>query len=182
MTARDYLLAYVRSGQEFATANAINDEGGLAVAPRKVELVRHATHHKWEPVESPLLPNYVFCAVTPAQYYTAGQALQVHGIRPRMVMMFDKRQWVNVQAYAQRAEADYQFRMEQAEGRKYLSPYSPGDALQLLGGALIGQMVRFAGVAYLPNNPHPLIAWEADMMGQVVSGTSSVLDVTRAAK
>jgi len=182
MTDWDYLLATVRAGQEFDTATAINEAGGLAVAPRKVELTRHATHHKWGPVESPILPNYVFCAVTPAAYHAAIRMLGRDGIRPRTAMRFDKRQWAKVQAYAQRAEADYQVRMGQIEGRKYISPYNPGDALQLLGGALIGRMVRFAGVTYEAGNPHPLIAWEADMMGQVVRGTSSALDVTRAAE
>lgn len=181
---REYILATVQRGVEFNACDIINDLGGLAVAPRQVELVRHPKAHKWIPKDSPVLDNYVFAAITAELEYEAKKFMRRAKITFRSSLRFDPRQWASVQAYAQRAEMDYQCRMaeierQEAEHKPYLCPYQPGEALKLLDGAMVGQMVTFLRLTIKPGQHHPLIEWESQMMGQVVKGATSPLKLDK---
>ena len=163
-----YLLAYAPAKTEFAVAEAINEIGALAVCPRKVELVRLAKRRRPEIEESPVLPNYLFCAMSYQQWHQC--------IADRIIFDTVKwigpHEWARVQAYAARVEQDYQHRMAQIEARERLSEYEPGDALKLLGGTFQGKMAVFRRMI---EGKVPMI--EAEMLGFQLLGRSVTVTV-----
>lgn len=142
-----HILAYCPRGHEFDLADAINEGGGLAVVPRKVELVRLPKQRRPQIVESPLLPNYLFAALSPDQWHNAPRELST-------VKFIGPNEWRRVRDFAARVEMDYQNRMADLERqmaaqkqdqhrRIFLSEYAPGDTLEILGGVMQGYMATF---------------------------------------
>ena len=133
------ILAYTRAGREFETADALNELGALAISPRKVETIRLPKQRRPQVVESPFLSNYLFCAMDPDHWHEAKR----DNIAFTICRDIGPHEWRNVQAFAQRIEADYQYRMEQIDAGDRLAEYTAGDALQILGGIMAGYMATF---------------------------------------
>ena len=130
------ILATASPSEVFAVCDAINDLGGLAVAPRKVELVRLPKQRRPQIVETPLLGAYFFASITEADWHATKDTF-------RTVQEVGPTEWRHVQAFCQRVEQDYQLRMEQIEAGRRVSEYNPGDALQLLAGMFSDHLATF---------------------------------------
>lgn len=163
-----YLLAYAPRGTEFEVADAIDALGGFAVVPRKVELVRLPKQRRPSIVESPVLPNYVFARMTAEQWQQARADRLIFST----VAWMGPNEWKRVQAFAARAEQDYQVRMAQIEAGERLSEYSAGDALQLLGEPLGARMGIFRRVI---EGRVPMI--EAELQGVTLFGKPVMVTV-----
>lgn len=164
------LLAYARPGDEFSITDAINDMGALAIAPRRFAMIRDRKQNgKHVPGELPALPGYIFAAVTDAQWHIMhwGFMIKGHRIAPRVVTRIDPREWLTVQAYAERAEMDYQI-AEEVSRRPDLKDYgfTQGDPIQLLCESLTGAMAKFNRV--IQHNGQPMIEADTQMFGQTV--------------
>lgn len=134
-----HLLAYVPARQEFDTAHAINSLGAMATAPRKVELIRLPKQRRPQIVESPFLRNYLFCAMTAAQWHEC----RAERIAFTTCCEIGPNEWRSVQTFAQRVEQDYQHRMAQIEAGNRLSEYNPGDVLEILTAPFLGKLATF---------------------------------------
>lgn len=162
-----YLLAYTAAGHEFETAEAINAMGALAVVPRKVEAIRLPKRRYAEAVISPVLPNYLFLAMSPEQWHQA----QADRIIFATVKWIGPNEWRRVQAYAERVEQDYMLRMEQIEARERVSEYDPGQALQLLGGAFRDSLAVFRRI--VEGGKFPMVEYEVKgvrLLGKPIIG------------
>jgi len=142
-----HILASAKTHHEFATADAINDLGGCAIVPRKV-IIRDN-----KPIFTPFMPNYIFLALTEAQWHEfhAGPLYwmkpqrngePVRTILPpfRKVLDILPRTWADFQDFAVRAEMACQRRLDQWETGLRVASYRRGDILQIIGPLLGGQL------------------------------------------
>ena len=141
-----YLLARTHSRHEFATADAINDLGAVAVVPRKVAIIP-AKDGKGERIEyTPLLPRMMFLACTEQQWHTFS-AKRLHGplgILPpiRRELEILPRTWASFQDFAARAEQECEYRLGLHEAGRKVRNYRPGDMLRIIGGDLLDGQLR----------------------------------------
>lgn len=170
-----YLLCYAPPSLAFATADAINDMGFLAVAPRMVVMDRNRKTDKRFVTDAPALDGYIFAAMPEPEWHRVrgslrhdGKCLALHRLED-----IDPRQWVRVQACVQRIEADYQramgdYERQQHDGkpRPYVCPYNVGEAIKLLGGEMQNTLARFKRLVLV--NGVPVIEAEVQMFGQAV--------------
>lgn len=138
-----YLLASTKRAAEFATADAINAMGGLAVVPRRVDIItRKDGKREWE--YRPFLPNYLFLAIPAPMWHqiTFYRLIGPEGILPpvRKQLELLPRTWGDFQDFAQRAEVACDRRIEQFEAGLRVAVYRKGDKLRILGDMLDGQL------------------------------------------
>ena len=133
------ILAQTRPSDVCDVCDAINAIGALAVAPRRVDLLRSAKQRRPELVESPILGGYFFAAMTDDDWHQC----KADRIAFTVLQPISEPEWRRVEAFCQRAEMDYQVRMGQLEAGRRLSEYNPGDALQLLGGLFADHLATF---------------------------------------
>jgi hypothetical protein len=142
-----YVLASARPSYEFTTARAINDMGGIAIVPRRVDVV------DGKPVYRPFLPNYMFLALTEAQWHQFHTGRLFHDkpqrngdpirtILPEFRKVLDllPRTWGQFQAFADRAEMACLRRIDQWETGLKVAAYRRGDKLRIIGDMLDGQL------------------------------------------
>ena len=142
-----HILASTSTRYEFATADAINDMGGIAIVPRQVTIL------DGKAVYRPFLPNYMFLALSEAQWHDFHTARlfwlkpqrngdPVRTILPpfRKVLDLLPRTWADFQGFAQRAEMACQRRIDQHEAGMRVASYRRGDKLQIIGDLLDGQL------------------------------------------
>ena len=170
-----YLLCYAPPALAFVTADAINDLGFLAVAPRMVVMRRDKINHKYTPDDAPALDGYIFAAMPEPEWHRVRGSLRHDGKRLALHRLedIDPRQWVRVQTCVQRIEADYQrtmgdYERQQHDGkpRPYVCPYDVGDAIKLLGGEMQDTMARYTRLLLIDGVP--VIEAEVQMFGQAV--------------
>ena len=168
-----HLLAYAPRGQEFEIADAVNAMGAIAIVPRMVELIRLPKQRRPQISESPFLPNYIFCALTPDEWHAAPKELAT-------VRFIGPQNWRRVQAFAQQVESDYQHRMAQIEAGNRLSEYNHGDVLEILGGVMQGQLATFRR---LIEGKVPMIEAEVQMqlLGRPVIATVDPINARKVA-
>lgn len=175
-----HILASARPHYEFATARAINDLGGIAIVPRRVDMVDGAQVYR------PFLPNYMFLALTEGQWH------QFHGARLfwdkprrngdpvrtilpefRKVLDLLPRTWGDFQAFADRAEQACLRRIEQYETGLKVAAYRRGDKLRIVGnmldGQLAGHMAEFMALDTQGRIVVKVVGME--MMGKPVTAT-----------
>ncbi len=142
-----YILASTANRHEFQTADAINDAGGIAIVPRRVDIV------DGQPVYRPFLPNYMFLALTEAQWHQFHNG-PLYWMKPqrngdpvrtilppfRKVLDILPRTWADFQGFAERAEVECDRRIEQYETGLTVARYRPGDLIQIVGNLLHGQL------------------------------------------
>ena len=177
-----HILATAPTGREFATADAINNLGGMAVVPRTVEEIRDKKR-KHIMAELPAMHNYMFLSVTASQWHqiNGGVMIRLESGHLKRVMVRTVRdilpqEWPRVQLFVAEIEMDYQHRMASIEHaaweaahpgtRPYLAPYNIGEKLPLLGGDLEAYFVRSLGTA-----DAPMIEAEITMFGGPVRVT-----------
>lgn len=192
-----HILARVRSGHEFSTAEAINAMlhrpdpegdlrplGAVAIVPRTVNDVRDKKRNL-VPTEQPALHGYMFLKIREQHWHRvkSGLWLQMpNGTRKRggvhMVDEIPEKEWRGVQRFAAEIEMDYQHRMAEIDDRQwvkehpgprmYLAPYNVADKLHLLGGDLEARFVKSLGTV-----DAPMIEAEVMLMGRAVKVTTS---------
>ena len=144
-----YILATTRIGHEFATADAINDIGALAVVPRKVQHVPSQIGKRASYDYRPFMPQYMFLAMTEAQWHQIHTApiywTKPNGQRgilpaPRRALDILPRTWGEFQAFAHRAEMACDRRIEQIERGEAVARYRHGDKLRIIGDMATGQL------------------------------------------
>lgn len=138
-----YILGSTKRGAEFATADAINNMGGLAVVPRRVDIItRKDGKRAWE--YRPFLPNYLFLAISAPMWHqiSALRLFGPTGILPPIRKQLDllPRTWGEFQDFAQRSEFACDRRIEQFEAGLRVAVYRRGDKLRILGDMLDGQL------------------------------------------
>ena len=173
-----YILAYAPSGKEFATADAINALGALAVVPRKVEETRNK-ERKHVIIESPALPNYMFLSISERIWHKIMAGMLVKGKTTHIhtVAEIGSKEWERVQNFLAEVEMDYQYRMALIEDREwqsrhpgpppserpYIAPYNVEEKLHLLGGDLEARFIQSLGT-----QAAPMIEVEVTMFGRPV--------------
>jgi len=142
-----YILASTQTRYEFATSDAINDMGGIAIVPRRVDIL------DGKPVYRPFLPNYMFLALSEAQWHQFHTARLFH-MKPqrngepvrtilppfRKVLDILPRTWADFRAFAERAEQACQRRIDQWETGLRVASYRRGDMIQIIGDLMGGQL------------------------------------------
>ena len=141
-----HILASTRPHHEFATAAAINAMGGIAIVPRRCDVI------DGQPVYRPFLPNYMFLAISERQWHEFHAGPMFHD-RPRKngatrtilppfrkVLDILPRTWGQFQEFAERAEFACQRRLDQWETGIKVARYRKGDKLQIIGDLLDGQL------------------------------------------
>ncbi len=137
-----HYLSTAPAHTEFVARDTLADLGISCLVPRKVEMVRLPKRRRPEPVIEPLLQGYLFATMNATQWHLAA----AEGIM-RTVKVISPKEWdKHVLPFAARVEADYQYRMAQIEAGERIAEYHPGQALQILGGALIGQFATFRSI------------------------------------
>ena len=142
------ILAITKRGAEFATADAINDMGGMAVVPRQVTIIPAKGDQPARYDYRPFLPNYLFLSLTEAQWYQCRQDrlfIAREGVRTilpefRRVLDILPATWADFQGFADRAEMACNLRIEQFETGLRVARYRPGDRLRIVGDLLDGQL------------------------------------------
>lgn len=143
-----HILAATRNRFEFATADAINEAGGIAIVPRRVWFdTEGATNF------APFLPGYIFLALSEAQWhefhngplyapkYRNGEAIGRAILPPfRKVLDILPRTWADFQGFAARAEAECLRRIDQHETGLKAAKYRKGDRLRIFGDLMYGQL------------------------------------------
>jgi hypothetical protein len=178
-----YILAYAPSGKEFATADAINALGALAVVPRKVIFADGLPGGYGY---RPFLPRYMFLAIDPLTWSRiihwqhplrddTGKVLQPPGYCDEIL----PRTWVDFQGFAERAEMAAQIRIEQFEAGNRVAGYKPGDRIRILGDLLDGQLKdRLATFVKLDGQGHIIATPDGvEMMGKPIRVTLAAHDV-----
>jgi transcription antitermination factor NusG len=153
-----YILATTRTNHEFATADAINAMGALAVVPRKVQHIPAQNGKRASYDYRPFMPQYIFLAMTEAQWHEIhsrpmywdkpvgktkdGQIITKRIILdpPRRALDILPRTWADFQAFAHRAELACDRRIEQIERGDAVARYRRGDKLRILGDMTQGQL------------------------------------------
>lgn len=150
-----YLLARTHARAEFATADAINDLGAVAVVPRAVSIIP-PKDGKPERIEyRPLLPRMLFLACTEAQWhqFSAKRLHGPQGILPPIRRELDilPRTWASFQDFAARAEQQCEYRRGRHEAGKKVANMRRGDIVEMINGSigdleLRGKMGKYLGV------------------------------------
>ena len=167
------ILATASPSEVFNVCEAINDLGGLAVAPRKVELVRLPKQRRPQIVESPFLGAYFFASLSANDWHATKSDY-------RTVQEIGPTEWRHVQAFCARVEQDYQLRMGQYEAGRRLEEYNPGDALQLLGGLFADHLATFQRLD--ESGPVPMIkatVQGVELLGRPVEVTVDPINAKR---
>ena len=150
-----HILASTSTRYEFATAEAINDMGGIAIVPRTLEIARDAKRNRTTE-DKPVLGGYMFLALTPSLWHRIKDGILAQGRRIPIWHRADigPREWLRVQAFAAEVEADYQYRAAMVDDmgrpRQYLAPYNVADKLHILGGDLEARFIRSLGTVDAP--------------------------------
>jgi hypothetical protein len=178
-----HILASTRPHYEFAIADAINDQGGIAIVPRRLDIVDK------RPVYRPFLPNYMFLALTEQQWHLfhggplywmkpRRNAEPQRAVLPpfRKVLDILPATWGQFQGFAERAETACDRRMEQWETGIKVARYRKGDKLQILGGLLFGQLHGQIG-EFLHLDGHGNIVARLEFMGKPITATLDPKDV-----
>lgn len=142
------LLCTAPPADVFAVVETINELGGFAVAPRKVEIIRPAKQRRAKVEETPLLGGYFFANLTPHQWHEVNDTF-------RTVQEMCDGAWRRAQEFLAQAEQDYQYRMEQYDAGRRVAEYAPGDPLQILFGIFAGYQASFLRLD--ETGPIPLI-------------------------
>lgn len=147
-----HLLIATRARYEFATEDAINDAGAMAVVPRRVEIIP-AKDGKPERTEyRPLIPRMMFLACTEAEWhkFNGGRLFNGGKLLPpiRREIEILPRAWADFQGFAARAEQECQYRIGLHEAGRKVRNYRRGDVLRIIGsdmleGQLRDQLARF---------------------------------------
>jgi transcription antitermination factor NusG len=157
------ILAFAAPRHEFAIADYINSTGGIASAPRHVELIRAQGNKPAEAREIARWPGYIFVNISEADWHrltkrrlvipsrhtdaTTGEVTtrQKSVNPPVMIREIGTTQWAMVQALLELAEAEYQVNMgaierQLAEGKARPKLVTPkrGDLIQILDGLFAG--------------------------------------------
>lgn len=136
-----HILTHAAQSHEFATADAINELGALAVVPRRVDFAPDGQSYSYRP----FLPNYLFCVMTEAQWHSIhrDRLFRPDGsILPPIRRILDilPRTWGEFQGFAARAELACEYRIEQFETGRKVRRYKAGDRLRIIGDMLDGQL------------------------------------------
>ena len=178
-----YILASTANRYEFQTADAINDAGGIAIVPRRVDIV------DGQPVYRPFLPNYMFLALSEQQWHQfhngplywmkpQRNSEPVRTILPpfRKVLDILPRTWADFQGFAERAEMACQRRLEQWETGLKVARYRKGDKLEILGNLLFGQL-QGQVAEFLHLDRGGKIVATVEFMGKPIKATLEPRDV-----
>lgn len=161
-----YLLAQCKPGKEFATADAINDLGALAVAPRRVSTRPRKDGKGDTLVDLPLLPGILFIAIDANTWHRIRSRDPWHVLRdglgnvlrpPNILEEIKKRKkevtpkaWESVRGFVQRAEEEALRQEVNFEAGRRVRRYRKGDRLRIVGDMLYGQLrgyvVNFVGL------------------------------------
>lgn len=162
-----HMLGYARTGKEMEVMDALTAAGIPYWRGTRVDFVRKGKQRTPEPVESPALPNYVWlqprdgaeeCKLWDIKFL----ARTHHRLLPGTVRSFE----VFASAVDERrAEAD-----RIIGNRKAICEYKHGEQVQIVGGALAGQLATFRRMVEGAADLHPRV--EADM--QIFGGSVSV--------
>ena len=172
MEPRMKLLCTAPPASVFAIADAMTDAGIIAIAPRKMELRRAKTAHRFDPVDMPALGEYFFADLDDTQRHrwTRGVWHDDRHLRIRVVEPI--LQWRVIQVFAARIELDYAHRMEDYErqrargGKIELPRYTLDEPLRII--AEWGEMAaRFKAVE--ERDGVAVVIAATDMMGQEVT-------------
>jgi hypothetical protein len=149
-----YILARVRSGKEFETADAINAMmhrpdpdgdlrpiGALAIVPRAVSIIP-AKEGKPERIEyRPLLPRLMFLACM-EQHWHMFQAKRIFGATGKPLPQIHRecvilpRSWASCQDFAARADQECEYRRGMHERGKKVSNMRPGQIIRMIAGSI----------------------------------------------
>jgi len=149
-----HILARVRSGHEFATADAINAMlhrpdpdgdwrpiGALAIVPRAMSIIP-AKDGKPERIEyRPLLPRLMFLACTEDHWHMF-QAKRIFGATGKPLPPIHRecvilpRSWAGCQDFAARADQECMYRLGMYERGKRVRNMRPGDIIRMIGASI----------------------------------------------
>lgn len=149
-----YLLARTKARHEFATADAINDLGAVAVVPRKVFTTPPKDGKPANYDFRPLIPGAMFLAIDPITWhriksnqkgYTLHDAQGRKLRAPTMIEDILPRTWSGgrdggVQGFAERAEMEAQRQVDRFEAGLKVVRYKAGDKLRIVGDLIHGQL------------------------------------------
>jgi hypothetical protein len=166
-----YILARVRSGKEFDTADAINAMlhrpdpdgdlrpiGALAIVPREVIIQRaNPKINKPERITYfPLLPRMMFLACTEAHWFRFQSQPMFNAkgeLLPPIRREFEilQRSWAGFQDFAARAEQDCTYRIARHEMGKKVRRIRPGQIVEMINATvgdvdLAGRMFKVVKV------------------------------------
>lgn len=165
-----HILAHAHRSYEFQTADAINDMGGFAVVPRKVEIVTKDGKTDYE--YRPFLPNFIFCALTEEQWHTINRKrlFGLKGILPPIRKELDilARSWGDFQGFAERSETECSVRIEKFETGQKVARYRKGDMIRIIGADMLDGQLKDKLARFLKINGAGQI--EAEVQGVEMFG------------
>lgn len=167
-----HILARVRSGHEFSTADAINAMlhrpdpdgdmrplGAVAIVPREV-IIERADKSAGKPERisyRPLLPRMMFLACTEAHWHMFQAKRMFHEGHPlppiRREFDIPSRSWAGCQDFAARAEQDCIYRLGRHEAGKRVRRIRPGQIVEMINATIgdvdlagrMGKVLRVEG-------------------------------------
>lgn len=163
---------------ELAVKERLASIGIEAFAPVRIDFIRQGKRRRPDPIESILLPGYVFADIPTHLHY---RAHEVEGLSRTLMAVTDREVEQTVKPFLARAEAKLHeaHRIIEANDRAAMCEYSPGDTLEILAGPFTDRAVKFRRMVHDAHELHPMIEGEMDIFGGVQSVKIDPLDVRR---
>lgn len=134
------ILAYSRD--PFAAAEECEALGIETIIPRHVELIRQGKRRRPDTIITPAWPRYVFADITPDQWHWLADTKHC-----RTLMWVADREAQLVRKAANAIERAFSDRMAAIEAGERIWHFTPGDILDIVGGAWAGQVATFIRMA-----------------------------------
>lgn len=173
-------LGWAVTGKEFVAMDDMDRHGIDYWRGVRVEFERRGKQRTAEPHEYPALHNYIWIRLQSDQAHLLSKVRFLgstfHILNKEALRQFQRFSEI---VDAKREEA------RRIEGnRKAIADYAayqPGDALEIIGGPLAGEMATFARMIQTAHNLFPTIKAEMELMGRTVPMELDPLDVKRVA-
>ena len=171
-----WYVGYARKGHEFEVEEAIAALGIEVWVPRKMDFQRLGKKREVQSSVKPYMHNYVFMDLSPDDYHRIGEVkylsaslLAIPGKSLRYLTSF-------------RSEVQDEYDRKQAiwESGKAVDQYWAGQALRIISGPFMDQLVRFKRTVEAAHDMYPKIEAAYDMMGREVEIVVDPLNVKAA--
>lgn len=169
-------IGYAKACKEFEVQAALSDINITCHVARKVEMLRSGKNRRPEPVESPVLPNYVFIDVSVDRY------LELAGIKhlAQTKTAVPQAEAKHVTAYLDHVKRQFDHDTAQIAAGERISQFQEGDALKVLTGPFVDRLVRFKRVVQGSKQVDDVVVGETELFGRMAEVPFDVLDVRAA--
>ena len=169
-------IGYAKAGKEFEVQAEIEAMGITVHCARKIEAKRSGKNRRPEPIESPVLPNYLFIEVDTERWFELADVKHLAVTKTVVPSVSIP----NVMSFMAAQRREYDQTSARIEAGERIEEFKDGDSLTILNGPLAGQMARFKRIVETDKYQFPLIEAEIELMGRVAKAQVDPLDVRAA--